>query len=101
MVLEVVDPYPDRLPAGLFAGVGARVEDLVGQQPVEPLHFAVVARRVEADSLVPPFAPGPSAAAVGDPPDLLHVQVDHVWRARRCRDPSRYKVAPTRQPLFL
>ncbi len=68
MILEVVDPHLDRFPAGLLAGVGADVEDLVGQQPIEPLHFAVVARRVGADSLVPA---GEGFHALGEIPSLV------------------------------
>ena len=98
MVVEVVHPHPGRLPAGLLAHVGAGVEHLVGQQPVEPLHFAVVPGRVGTDPLVPAgqglHAPGEVpglvvGAVVGDDPvDLLNA-VGGEERSCSAEEPDR------------
>lgn len=53
MEVDVVDPRPDCVPAGLLTGRGANVEHLIDQQPVVPLDLPVVARGAGADALVP------------------------------------------------
>ena len=68
MVVEVVHPDPDRVPAILLTGIGAGVENLVGQQSVVPLDLAVVPGRIGLDALVPAgeglHAPGEVAGLV-------------------------------------
>lgn len=53
MIVVVVDPHPDRGPAGALTVVNPRVQALFGKDSLVTLDFPVVARRVGAGALMP------------------------------------------------
>ena len=53
MIVVVMDPYPDRLPAGLLGVIDAGIEALFGKESLVAFDFPVMPRRVRPCPLMP------------------------------------------------